>query len=45
MAISEMIDTTPTDMALRKQRADLLDQVDLPEVGNFDLMFQDRKAG
>ena len=45
MAISELIDTTPTDMALRKQRADLLDQVDLPEVGNFDITFQDRKAG
>jgi Domain of Unknown Function (DUF928) len=45
MAISELIDTTPADLALRKQRADLLDQVDLPEVGNFDLTFQDRKAG
>jgi Domain of Unknown Function (DUF928) len=45
MAISELIETTPADMALRKQRADLLDQVDLPEVGNFDLTFQDRKAG
>jgi Domain of Unknown Function (DUF928) len=45
MAISELIDTTPADLALRKHRADLLDQVDLPEVGNFDLTFQDRKAG
>lgn len=45
MAISELIDTTPADLTLRKHRADLLDQVDLPEVGHFDLTFQDRKAG
>jgi len=30
---------------LRKQRVELLDQVDLPEVGSFDLTSQDRKAG
>jgi hypothetical protein len=37
MAISELIETTPTDLALRKNRAELMDQVDLSEVGNFDL--------
>jgi hypothetical protein len=45
MVISELIETAPTDLALRKQRVELLDQVDLPEVGNFDLAMQDRKAG
>jgi hypothetical protein len=45
MVISEMIDTTPADLTLRKHRADLLDQVDLSEVGNFDLTVQDGKAG
>ena len=45
MAISEMIEKAPDDQALRKHRADLLDQVDLLEVGSFDLNFQDRKAG
>jgi hypothetical protein len=45
MAISEMIEKAPADQALRKHRADLLDQVDLLEVGSFDLMIQDGKAG
>jgi Domain of Unknown Function (DUF928) len=45
MAISELIETTPTDLALRKHRAELLDQVDLPEVGSFDLTIQNGKAG
>jgi hypothetical protein len=45
MAISELIETAPTDMALRKHRVDLLEQVDLQEVGNFDLTIQDGKAG
>ncbi|NOS82353.1 MAG: DUF928 domain-containing protein [Nitrospira sp.] len=45
MAISEMIEKAPADLALRKHRADLLDQVDLLEVGSFDLMIQDGKAG
>jgi hypothetical protein len=45
MTISELIETTPTDPALRKHRADLLDQVDLSEVGSFDLTMQDGKAG
>jgi len=45
MAISEMIETAPADLALRKYRVDLLDQVDLPEVGNFDLAMQNGKAG
>ena len=45
MAISEMIEKSPADLALRKQRADLLDQVDLPEVGSFDLAIQDGKTG
>jgi hypothetical protein len=40
MAISQLIETAPADPALRKHRADLLDQVDLPEVGNFDLTIQ-----
>jgi hypothetical protein len=45
MVISELIESAPNDMALRKQRVELLDQVDLPEVGNFDLIIQDGKAG
>ncbi len=45
MVISELIESAPNDMALRKQRVELLDQVDLPEVGSFDLNIQDRKAG
>ena len=45
MAISELIESAPADMTLRKQRVELLDQVDLPEVGSYDLAFQDRKAG
>ncbi len=45
MVISELIEAKPTDMALRKQRVELLDQVDLPEVGNFDLTIQDGRAG
>ena len=45
MVISELIESAPADMALRKQRVELLDQVDLPEVGNFDLTIQDGKAG
>ena len=45
MTISELIESSPADPALRKQRADLLDQVDLSEVGNFDLTMQDGKAG
>ncbi len=45
MTISELIESAPTDPALRKQRAELLDQVNLSEVGNFDLTMQDRKVG
>ena len=45
MTISELIESAPADQALRKQRADLLDQVDLSEVGNFDLTMLDGKAG
>jgi len=45
MTISELIESAPADPALRKHRAELLDQVDLSEVGNFDLTIQDRKAG
>jgi hypothetical protein len=45
MVISELIETAPADMALRKNRAELLDQVDLREIGNFDLTIQDGKAG
>jgi hypothetical protein len=45
MTISQLIETAPADPALRKHRADLLDQVDLPEVGTFDLTIQDGKAG
>ena len=45
MVISELIESTPNDMALRKQRVELLDQVDLSEVGSFDLTIQDGKAG
>jgi len=45
MAISQLIETAPADPALRKHRADLLDQVDLPEVGNFDLTIQNGKVG
>ena len=45
MAISELIETAPADLALRKHRVDLLEQVDLPEVGNFDLAMQNGKAG
>ena len=44
MVISELIETAPADLALRKHRVDLLNQVDLPEVGNFDLI-QEGKAG
>ncbi len=40
MVISELIEATPADLAFRKLRAELLDQVDLPEVGNFDLTIQ-----
>ena len=45
MAISELIETSPADMALRKHRVELLDQVDLPEVGNFDLQFRMERPG
>jgi hypothetical protein len=45
MAISELIETAPTDLNLRKQRAALLDQVGLPEVGAYDIGVQDGKAG
>ncbi len=45
MVISELIETAPADLALRKHRVELLDQVDLPEVGSFDLAIQDGKAG
>ena len=45
MVISELIETTPADMALRKHRAELLDQVNLPEIGNFDLTIHGEKAG
>ena len=45
MAISELIESAPANPALRKHRAELLDQVDLSEVGNFDLTMQDGKVG
>jgi Domain of Unknown Function (DUF928) len=45
MTISEMIESAPADPSLRKQRAELLDQVDLSEVGNFDLTMQDGRTG
>jgi hypothetical protein len=45
MVISEMIESAPSDMTLRKHRVQLLDQVDLPEVGSFDLTIQDGKVG
>ena len=45
MTISELIESAPADPALRKHRAELLDQVDLSEVGNFDLTMQDGKVG
>lgn len=45
MTISELIESAPADAVLRKHRAELLDQVDLSEVGNFDLTTQDGKAG
>ena len=45
MSISQLIESAPADPALRKHRADLLDQVDLSEIGNFDLTMQDGKAG
>jgi hypothetical protein len=45
MVISELIESAPADLALRKNRAELLDQVDLREIGNFDLTIQDGKAG
>jgi hypothetical protein len=45
MAISELIESSPADMNLRKQRVDLLDQADLREIGSFDLTIQDGKAG
>lgn len=45
MAISELIESAPADMALRKQRVELLDQVDLREIGNFELAVQDGKSG
>jgi hypothetical protein len=45
MAISELIESAPADMALRKHRVELLDQADLREVGSFDLTIQDGKAG
>jgi hypothetical protein len=45
MVISELIETTPADMALRRHRAELLDQVNLPEIGNFDLTIHGEKAG
>jgi uncharacterized protein DUF928 len=45
MTISELIEKAPADPALRKHRAELLDQVDLSEVGYFDIPVQDGKAG
>ena len=45
MVISELIETAPADLALRRHRVELLNQVDLPEVGNFDLTVQEGKAG
>ena len=37
MAISELIEASPKDMNLRKQRAGLLEQVGLPEVAEYEL--------
>lgn len=45
MAISELIETAPSDLTFRKQRVELLNQVDLTEVGNFDLAILDGKTG
>ena len=36
-AISEEINAVPNDIALRKQRASLLEQVGLPEIAAYDL--------
>jgi len=35
-AISDLIDAAPDDPVLRKQRASLLEQVDLPEIAEYD---------
>jgi len=36
-AISELIDASPNDKVLRKQRASLLEQVGLPEIGQYEI--------
>ncbi len=38
-AISDLIEAAPQDMVLRKQRASLLEQVDLPEIAGYDLRY------
>lgn len=37
MAISDLIDASPHDTILRKQRASLLEQVGLPEIADYDM--------
>jgi hypothetical protein len=36
-AISDLIDTSPNDTVLRKQRASLLEQVGLPEIAQYEM--------
>ncbi len=36
-AVSESIDTAPSDVDLRKQRASLLEQVGLPQIARYDM--------
>ncbi len=45
MAISDLIDAAPNDLDLRSQRAGLLEQVGLSEVGAYDLSLQDGRSG
>ncbi len=45
MAISDLIDAAPEDLDLRSQRAGLLEQVGLSEVGAYDLSLQDGRSG
>ena len=36
-AISELIDVSPNDKVLRKQRASLLEQIGLPEISQYEI--------
>jgi hypothetical protein len=44
MAISDLIQADPTDTELRRQRAALLEQVGLPEVGMYDVKLRTSRA-